>query len=872
MKKFTSKIIPFLLIVIVLSPSLYFPKIAEAQSITNLVGSSAGPIAGALVSCKLNQTGGIGAMFDKDSTTGTGTGSGQNVPTSNGNLESMAKSIKEKTKSQSSKLTCTNYVEKAAAQIIIKQLTKSIVGWINNGFKGGKAIFAKDTKSLLDQVRYQSILDFSATLNNKELYPFAQNFKQWAFDTTQTYFERNAAYSLDKVIANNSGGRLSGSLNAKGLVGAFMGNFQNGGWAAFESSLMPNNNPIGFNFIAGSELSKKLENTGYSAAQDIKDQISRGEGFLDLKKCLNPENYDAKAYSDALKSGNSERINETSCKRWETQTPGSVAASQIDNALGSPLRQLEIGGDLSSAIAAIIDALVNKLVTTGLSALEKGDEDSSSFENNDSFITNDTETLDFSTLGNTSSGNYEEFNIFSDIPKLIAREKQVKEVLVEQNNIVTNKLIPAIYRLDYCIPGPHPGWEKDIQQNLKDEASLWPGAGSINFDFQDTAQKFLDPGGIFSGFASQIKDAEQAKKDRELLAEVIGESTGLDTEHSKTNHLPDIGAVATVMTSILHQYSVAIKKEFFTYDINDNSAFDMQLLFKQDDNEFKKIPKYKQGVEDNETDINQSDLLIVQLQRLQTRINALPNKSGFSNTGPSTPEALSEKYTNDIKPIATKSVTKIIQENPGNEYLPELKRIADLFSIISPEIYPEEEFTKQEALKDNLIDTVDEFTSRGGLINACKDIASNSSYNGDVGRLSYPFSLGTPIGSYDDVSSLPVNTYVGACVAQEANTSDGDIASKCSEGISATFTPYTPSMGKKTGYSLGMHVIGGPSFLPKYYYTGDTPILTNKDDAQDMYGNGVINTVALKEKYGFVYDAQGNPRPLSTLENLLKIY
>ena len=27
-------------------------------------------------------------------------------------------------------------------------------------------------------------------------------------------------------------------------------------------------------------------------------------------------------------------------------------------------------------------------------------------------------------------------------------------------------LIPAIYQLDYCIPGPHPGWEQDSQRTL----------------------------------------------------------------------------------------------------------------------------------------------------------------------------------------------------------------------------------------------------------------------------------------------------------------------------------------------------------------------------------------------------------------------
>ena len=57
------------------------------------------------------------------------------------------------------------------------------------------------------------------------------------------------------------------------------------------------------------------------------------------------------------------------CERWETLTPGKVASDQIGLALGTKYRQAELGQALGNSISAIFDALLNKLVDDGLSAL-----------------------------------------------------------------------------------------------------------------------------------------------------------------------------------------------------------------------------------------------------------------------------------------------------------------------------------------------------------------------------------------------------------------------------------------------------------------------------------------------------------------------
>src|SRR3989338_8568642 len=60
-------------------------------------------------------------------------------------------------------------------------------------------------------------------------------------------------------------------------------------------------------------------------------------------------------------------------------TPGFVAATQISNALDSPRMMTVLDGALGNSFAAIFDALLNQLISTGLNTLastvNKGPED-----------------------------------------------------------------------------------------------------------------------------------------------------------------------------------------------------------------------------------------------------------------------------------------------------------------------------------------------------------------------------------------------------------------------------------------------------------------------------------------------------------------
>ncbi len=49
-----------------------------------------------------------------------------------------------------------------------------------------------------------------------------------------------------------------------------------------------------------------------------------------------------------------------------------------------------------------------------------------------------------------------------------------KDYAIDKDTGLSNAygLVPAVYQLDYCIPGPHPGWQADSQQVLNSVTNL----------------------------------------------------------------------------------------------------------------------------------------------------------------------------------------------------------------------------------------------------------------------------------------------------------------------------------------------------------------------------------------------------------------
>ena len=392
------------------------------------------------------------------------------------NLTAVANATQAETK----KITCGRATEKAIAGVILRQITISTVNWINHGMNGNP-FYTTDTGASLRALRDQSIKDLNSVigLDNKN-YPFGRTIAQNLTNQMKSAYEQSARYSLNAVIAQQYPGRTGVDFNR---------DFSIGGWSAFLAQTFMNNNPIGFDFMTQSELARRTADTYYSPAQDIRDQLARSGGFFDQRICVQKDPNDSTGKR---------------CLRNQVQTPGSVIAHALTKNLDTTNDQLINGQDLSVDITAIFDALTNQLINKGLTSLSTND---SSNLNNFSNNTNGVPTIPGVVVDNNPNGSWANqntaFNLFTDIPQIMRLEDNTRSATNLQSGCPSDtgfdpngqfcngnpklplgyqqilskeieeqsKAIDSIYMLDYCVPGPHPGWENEIEANAQNFVS-----------------------------------------------------------------------------------------------------------------------------------------------------------------------------------------------------------------------------------------------------------------------------------------------------------------------------------------------------------------------------------------------------------------
>ncbi len=469
----------------------------------------------------------------------------------NQNLQKIA----DATDATATKTTCTNAMERAAAGVILRQLTLATVNWINHGFNGSP-IYSTNTGALLKNLGDKALRDFNATFafDNKN-YPFGRDFVLHLVKELQTGFEKSSKYSLNAVIAQKYPGLTDKDFSV---------NFTNGGWAAFNAGFDIGNDPLGFRMSAQNQIASRVLQNTYSPAQDIKDALQRSGGFLDIKTCVDPkynpdadtdttkaadsaaadaaaatnkaDSIAADALANAQKSGDAAAIKSAQaaldiadnadaaanaallaadnadaaansskvCNQWKVQTPGSIVSSALKQTINIPSNQLINGQDLSTDITAIFNALANQLINKGLSSLS----DSTNAQSNSNFTKNNpgvpiTTSVTINN-GVTATGTWanagNNFNVFTDIPSVIRNEFNQLDTSTkvsgctdagqEYNNAgdpctgdttlpegyqqilakeitAQHSLITDVYSLDYCIPGPHPGWQNEVDTSAQ---------------------------------------------------------------------------------------------------------------------------------------------------------------------------------------------------------------------------------------------------------------------------------------------------------------------------------------------------------------------------------------------------------------------
>jgi hypothetical protein len=306
------------------------------------------------------------------------------------------------------------------AKQIIRQITTSLVQWINSGFEGSPSFMQNPGAFFLDvadQITGDFLAKYGGPLTDL-CSPFSIDIRLALAFKYRPNIPKRYECTLGKIISNTKNAVQGASIN-----GFTAGDFKQGGMPAFISlTTEPQNNQYGAYLTAESELSIRVANANIEKDKEL----GAGRGFLSWRdpKCkaeVNTHNDQIKKNFEELESSSgsgysaaSERIrNEAIAQNFEDlenasgadytrtsqriggdvtqmsrktiqdcpiQTPGSVIESQLQNSLGGPLRELELADEINEVVNALFAQLVNTVLQKGLGAVSgSGPGDSTSY-------------------------------------------------------------------------------------------------------------------------------------------------------------------------------------------------------------------------------------------------------------------------------------------------------------------------------------------------------------------------------------------------------------------------------------------------------------------------------------------------------------
>jgi hypothetical protein len=696
-KEKTKKIISiFILIATFLVSYLNYPKQTSAQGI---FGSIEGlvPAISQLPLCKGKMTSGVANLFGGGEALGSATekiptaeipslsgkstdasAAATSVPTYDASAntkldeqrDKLAK-IEKSTKSIDQNDSCLKSIGRLIIKQLLQKFTLSTVEWINGGLDSEGPKFVQNPGAFFEDIAKNEILQFGMEINNPQLFPFGRAFMENQAIAFQTKFAQNAQYSLNEMIQSTTP-----EFNAA----TFQADFSQGGWDAWTyMTQVPANNPLGFNLMASNELQKRLEGTNQSDAQNVRDALQQAGGFLGDYRCADPEGVTKEEHEKALAERSASAMGPYQydvCKRWEYVTPGGMVADAATKLVNYPDNNLLKAEDLNDAIAAILDALLNSFTSNLMS---KGFAEFSNDGSDGSFYQADGSYLDYTSVtendypsflisASTFLQNNPYFDIRKDLTQALIDEQRIfMEKLIEQNkelestidgkeysiDSTTGKsnaygLIPAIDQLDYCIPGPHPGWEQEARENLdkKIEEKI-PDISGMNFlqiksalnpNFGTTIMNWLISLGVTTAEELDMKPLSFGTgqpcnqggnaassitvttcANRIVFQPIVNEMTGLgvniDGDYALPKAIESYDRTTNLIYTLFSRY-VRAAHNIYIPEI-------MPLVTKEAEKKFNKLAGYRKLVEDNKERIVTMQGIIAKLTGIKEVVDNL---------------------------------------------------------------------------------------------------------------------------------------------------------------------------------------------------------------------------------------------------------
>jgi hypothetical protein len=262
------------------------------------------------------------------------------------------------------------------AKQIVRQITQSVVNWINSGFEGSPSFVTNPSSfflDLADQETGRFLAKYGGPLTNL-CTPFSIDLRIALAFKYHPYSGQRYACTLGTIISNTTNAVKNSSIN-----GFTAGDFRQGGWPAFVSlTTEPQNNVYGAWIQADTELSLRVANVQIQR----REELNQGKGFLSWRKCTKVgatgSEGSATSFVDHEMGDNSDPNRTESntpvehVENCEIQTPGSVIAGALESNLGSPIRQLELADELNEIVNALFAQLVTQVLSQGLGAISGG--------------------------------------------------------------------------------------------------------------------------------------------------------------------------------------------------------------------------------------------------------------------------------------------------------------------------------------------------------------------------------------------------------------------------------------------------------------------------------------------------------------------
>ena len=461
----------------------------------------------------------------------------QKIPVNDKKTSSNSKTTADEEKKTTRREQCLNGIAYAVAKTALQKVSNKTLNWVRTGLNGNP-LYVRDIDSYLGTIKNEKINSYvNDYIGNNN--PIFGNALRSIIKQQTTGYSDNL---LNKTMNTPEGKAYQD----------FQADFTNGGWA---SLLDQNNNSVGAYFSATDQLKSIVNN----AQQNVQNELQQGNGFLNLKKCVeytadndNPsysandaqqclETYQGQKHDALVACGSLTSPTYAACKaqadatydplitscqqhqtildpksakcvRYENVTPGSLISTQVSDITGSVVRQLENADQINEVLGSFFDQLLNRLFSDGLTGTGQGTSRGSSGvgPGTNVVIGTNGNTLATATACQTPLGYNPTTGGFSDEFD-ISRPQQLRAIIETQRSFLTRsqdtqfkmqELVPKLGALDYCIPGPNPSWNVNLNDNAGTFVSSLQEVRQKDNNVLVTITHILDPGHVFCGIFS----------------------------------------------------------------------------------------------------------------------------------------------------------------------------------------------------------------------------------------------------------------------------------------------------------------------------------------------------------------------------------